>query len=347
MYDYVDVASQDMTNHEVCFLPEPSAAYRLYWSDTPDYRIEESHYICKISGDSRSFEFGLPGDRRIYFQLVDEGDPEQVIICGQRVLPVKGMLNFRDLGGYRAAEGKHIKWGILYRSDYFCKLEDESLPYVRSLGIRTIIDYRQPKEIKEHPNRDIASINILNCNPKAQVAEVAAKLQYLGDGERHTGGELPDMRKITGDGAMIRQQREFVTDENCKHAFSLALRVMAEEDYLPIDQHCRGGKDRTGYGVLLLLGILGVDERLILRDYMITKAVRLERNKHLYEKFSRQYQQKELVDFYYAMVDIKEEFLQASLDEIHKAYPSIEAYAKAELGITDGMVASMRNRYLE
>jgi protein-tyrosine phosphatase len=34
----------------------------------------------------------------------------------QRLLPLEGGRNFRDLGGYRAQDGRHVKWGLLFRS---------------------------------------------------------------------------------------------------------------------------------------------------------------------------------------------------------------------------------------
>jgi|GEM_PF-3784070 len=35
---------------------------------------------------------------------------------GRRVLPLEGGVNFRDLGGYRTADGRVIKWEVLYRA---------------------------------------------------------------------------------------------------------------------------------------------------------------------------------------------------------------------------------------
>jgi protein tyrosine/serine phosphatase len=34
----------------------------------------------------------------------------------QRVVPLQGGRNFRDLGGYPAADGRRVKWGAIFRS---------------------------------------------------------------------------------------------------------------------------------------------------------------------------------------------------------------------------------------
>ncbi|MDR3166704.1 MAG: tyrosine-protein phosphatase, partial [Treponema sp.] len=33
-----------------------------------------------------------------------------------RLLPLQGLYNVRDLGGYPAAGGKQVRWGLLYRA---------------------------------------------------------------------------------------------------------------------------------------------------------------------------------------------------------------------------------------
>ena len=43
------------------------------------------------------------------------------------VVPLQGGSNFRDLGGYPAAEGKTVKWGRIYRSADISKLTEADL----------------------------------------------------------------------------------------------------------------------------------------------------------------------------------------------------------------------------
>ncbi len=50
-----------------------------------------------------------------------------------------------------------------------------------------------------------------------------------------------------------------------------AIAVFAKEENYPIGYHCAIGRDRTGTVSILLLGLLGVDEDTILKEYMVSK----------------------------------------------------------------------------
>ncbi|MFX3828793.1 tyrosine-protein phosphatase, partial [Streptococcus suis] len=75
------------------------------------------------------------------------------------------------------------------------------------------------------------------------------------------------------------QYRTFAEGNESKAAFSKMLTVLANPNSPASVQHCRGGKDRTGYGAMLLLGILGVSKEDLIQDYLITGKNREERNR--------------------------------------------------------------------
>ena len=50
-------------------------------------------------------------------------------------------------------------------------------------------------------------------------------------------------------------------------AFRTEIRTFADEDNYPIYFHCAIGRDRTGTLAMVLLGLLGVPEKMIIRDY--------------------------------------------------------------------------------
>lgn len=43
------------------------------------------------------------------------------------------------------------------------------------------------------------------------------------------------------------------------------LQIVADPNAPAVVQHCRGGKDRTGFGSMLVLGTLGVKKRRLSR----------------------------------------------------------------------------------
>ena len=61
----------------------------------------------------------------------------------QRLIPLEGCLNFRDLGGYPTADGRRVRWRRLFRSDALHLLTTADVAHVRDdLGIGDVIDLR-------------------------------------------------------------------------------------------------------------------------------------------------------------------------------------------------------------
>ena len=69
----------------------------------------------------------------------------------QRVLPLEGGQNFRDLGGYRTTDGRMVKWGVLMRSGAMSRLTEKDFAYLASLGLKTVVDFRDTRERTSEP----------------------------------------------------------------------------------------------------------------------------------------------------------------------------------------------------
>src|SRR5271165_95127 len=88
---------------------------------------------------------------RPYFTLRDERDGA-VVHVAERVVTLQRGSNFRDLGGYPAAGGKHVRWGAIYRTAAMPMLTNADYTYVGRLGIRSIIDLRSVEERQIAPD---------------------------------------------------------------------------------------------------------------------------------------------------------------------------------------------------
>ena len=68
-------------------------------------------------------------------------------------LPFAGGNNFRELGGYPADEGKHVRWGQIYRGIPTGLLtSDADRKLLDSLGLRLILDLRSEQEAEKMPD---------------------------------------------------------------------------------------------------------------------------------------------------------------------------------------------------
>src|SRR4029453_15852141 len=68
------------------------------------------------------------------------------------VVPLKGGSNFRDLGGYRTADGRTVRRRAVFRSAHLGTLTDEDRVALVGLGVRTIVDRGGVSEAAETPH---------------------------------------------------------------------------------------------------------------------------------------------------------------------------------------------------
>ncbi|NVY96081.1 tyrosine-protein phosphatase [Lactobacillus sp. DCY120] len=182
---------------------------------------------------------------RPYFIFQMAGDQWLV---AERTLPIAGLINFRDLGGYPTATGAYTKWGLMYRGDQLHNATASGLAYLRNLNLHTIIDYRSQNEIKKYPNPELGeSIQTVNLNPAAETAEVAAQFAAAPENEdqqliakivsQKQAGKLTDQRAN-----VLAEYQGFVTSPQAQTAYAQMLKVAAQADRGPLLQHCRGGE---------------------------------------------------------------------------------------------------------
>ncbi len=320
----------------------------LYYSHNLD-QFEENR-IGRYTTDSFTFN-RVNSDKRIYYWLVF---PDKTRIqFGERILKIPGMYNFRDIGGYPTMDNRRVRWGKIFRGDQLFNLKDEGLDYVESLGLKTIVDFRSPQEISQYPNKLSSTIeNSYNFSPEAEIAMFAGRLQ---NNELHDSPELMKsiaedalkMNPNAGEQNMIEQQKKFASDPTAIDSFKKATNIFMNSQNSPIYQHCKGGKDRTGFSVMIQLAILGVEEKYLFYDYMLTRKAREEKNKLYYKNFLSLTQDEDQAKYFYALFDTKESYLQGAISKILENYPSILEYAKQVYGITDQEIKDIRNSYLE
>lgn len=298
-------------------------------------------------------QFDVEIDNEIIHPLFLVEVESQQYIVGERTLPVEGMNNFRDMGGYETYDGRTVKWKLLYRSDHIHNASLKGLEYLKALNIKTIIDYRSEDERGKYPNKVIdVNIKTYCLDPDAHTAELAA--QFTSDKANEDENLVKKIISQKEKGVLVNrydivmeQYKNFVNKEECKKAFSKMIKVIAEENSAPVDQHCRGGKDRTGYGCMLLLGLLGVKKEYIIYDYMLTHSNRVKRNAVKMEKYKKFTNDQVVLDYLYSLIDTQPEFIDASYDAIMSEHGSFENYAKDVLGITNEEIRNLKQHYLE
>lgn len=192
---------------------------------------------------------------RPYFLVRDAKGTE--LRLGERVLPLAGGMNFRDLGGYRTADGKSVAWGKIYRSAAMSDLTAADYSYIGGLGIGVVCDLRANDERLRQP---------VNW-PRAVKPKVLVRDYNL---------DMGALAAMFGSGAITAERtRDAMTSfyKDLPLTFSEQYREMFAallEGDTPLAFNCSAGKDRTGLAAALILTALGVPRETIIEDYLLS-----------------------------------------------------------------------------
>jgi protein-tyrosine phosphatase len=177
----------------------------------------------------------------------------------RRVLRLQGASNFRDLGGYKAQDGRQVRWGRIFRSDHLGRLTTDDEARLSALGVRRVLDFRGEQERAALPNRlASATHHALGIEPT-----VVQRMQDLAAaGQRLSAAVAADLMK--------ELYRGLVNDQ--AHRFAELFEHLLQADE-PLVFHCTAGKDRTGFAAALILHALGVPRAVVMQDYLLTNAL--------------------------------------------------------------------------
>ncbi len=170
-----------------------------------------------------------------------------------RFLTLTGTLNTRDLGGLPVAGGGVTRSGVFYRSDVPMKLSDADLARLAGLGLRTVIDLRQPYELERDPT-GLSSRADIDLNLDVHNVEIWGLIEA-------SNNEPDDRYDITA--------LYIAALDHAGAGLAQAVRLLAQSEGALLF-HCTAGKDRTGLVAALVLEAVGVDRDTIVHDFALT-----------------------------------------------------------------------------
>lgn len=243
-----------------------------------------------------------------------------------RLVKVKGAVNFRDLGGYRTADGRSVKWGKVYRSADISHLTDADLDTLNKRHIRTVIDFRGTAEAGQAPDKLLPQTNYLLCPAGSD--------------------SLPDMKKmarmIAGDSFLLEMygSTRYLADRY--KPFFQRLLALPEDQALLF--HCTGGRDRTGIGAALLLSLLGVPREKIYEDFTASNIYLESVTRRWTAPMAQAAGVEESV--VREKMKLRPELLDATFAAIQKDYGSLDTFYHKALGLSNADIARLRALYL-
>ena len=256
-----------------------------------------------------------------------------------RIKKFETILNFRDFGGYQTVDGGKVKANKLFRSAHLHNTNDADKARLEDLDIGLIVDLRHKPERERQPTNLAESHDphrLTYPDPEhGDSAKVAPHEAFM----QHDLHKPEDARNYMLGSYGLRPH-----DAGFKQIFGDTLRHMAETGD-PILVHCAAGKDRTGTLCAVIKGALGVDEKTIYEDFMLTMTA-VDIDSFLApaaQMFTQRYGREIDPEAIRPMFGVEEAYLKSSLDAIS----DMQNYIRETLGITDKEKAALKAAYLE
>lgn len=225
----------------------------------------------------------------------------------------RSLLNFRDAGGLKTADGGSTRKGIIYRSanpDRICKKDIDSL---KKLGVKTIVDLRAPGEFRKR-KVEIPGIGVVNL-PLDFEAVTRQRIRPLIK-HKFNPGEI--------DKTINDLYIEII--DTAGPVLAKIAELLLMPDKIPLLIHCQAGKDRTGILAAMLQMIAGAKKEEIVRDYMAS-------NDSLVPYFSRKLRIRTLMTLGFFpsaailhAVKQKERDIETVIERIEERYGGIMEY---------------------
>lgn len=226
-----------------------------------------------------------------------------------------------DVGGVFTCDGRWVRTNLLYRSSGLNPLRKLDRARLTSLGLRHIVDLREPKAIQRQP--DLFCAETMTHLPVKLGAFETIKyrdvLMRRVDWETLTHVRLyADMLENNG-------------DQICQF-LNLLL-----DDLAPLLVHCAAGKDRTGVFISVLYLALGMLRDDVVKSYM---AIKPHLDQHFPSSIRWLLKKTQVPELAYTVLP---EYIEGMLDHVEEKYGETENYLRA---IGFGRVDELRNKFL-
>lgn len=273
----------------------------------------------------------------------------QVTVESQKV-DMPGVKNARELGGYITQDGSVIKEGMLLRSAAISDADAEQLKQItEKLNVSDIIDLRAGFEVEENPEPEVEGVNIHWIEIMDEQQMIERIMPYMEELYSAHDDPAKTTALIVESGILSDQMYvEFLQSDIGVEGYKKFFEVLVDNDEQnAVLWHCTNGKDRTGVAAMLLLGVLGVDEDTIMKDFMLTNEFFADEINALKSEIEGKLSE-DLME--HALVGgraVSEKYMTEAIEYIEKEYGSITGYVMQRLELTDSDIEKLKDIYTE
>lgn len=257
-----------------------------------------------------------------------------------------GIVNARDLGGYKTTDGRIVKSGLLIRGASLATAKDADLVLLSKLHTAKVIDFRTDFEKKGKENRPMPNVAYI-CLPIQPVDNEDAPKE-MSQHKTFDISKLILMAAFNDKAKTIAREMypSLVMRPDCQRQFAAFLREVVETQDGAVYFHCTQGKDRTGFASAYLLSALGVDRETIIADFDKTNLVYAKDVRKCCSKVRFLGGKEEELAVVKAFIGANTDNFIKALNLIDAEYGSMNAYLSKALGLTESDFETLRERYL-
>jgi protein-tyrosine phosphatase len=263
---------------------------------------------------------------------------------------LEGAPNARDLGGIRTTEGGTVRPGRVIRSGPICDITERDAEYLRSINLKTVVDFRADQEKTCRMDVRIDGVEYADCPIiDNRTIGITHELPRDSDGlAEYYVSAAANINERGGGAAMMRTMyANFIRSEFAVEHYRLFLNMLLDNTDGCLLYHCTMGKDRVGAGTAFLLTALGVDRDDIVEDYMYTKTRLDDLSVEMLERCRKYTSDESIISTIYQMDTVDESYIGAVFREMEDECGSAEVYLRDRLGITPERAESLKKIYLD
>lgn len=220
---------------------------------------------------------------------------------------LKTTQNTRDLGGYRTKDGRGTKQEVILRSDVQNYPSEEDFVFLKTRGITTIIDMRGAKDVARKPSGFAGKEGFEYHN--FQIDE---------------GSGVPESVE-----AVPKSYMNIASAKQMPNVFKCIANSKSGVMF-----NCTAGKDRTGVVSAILLLHVGVSDKDIIDNYVLTKEYGKERLELVHKNFP---------DIDMNIVTPCEMFMEEFLRLFRTEYGDTNSYFR-KLGLDESEIKALRDK---
>ena len=246
------------------------------------------------------------------------------------------LTNFRDLGNLIGFEGKRVKERAILRASQPIDLIESDISELKDVyKLAQIVDFRGAHEVASQPIDPVFSTDYLNIDILATMMKKKPSVDEI----------VKNLTPGMVDEFMSEVYVELVVHEDAKIGYRQFIDILLDPKGTLLF-HCRSGKDRTGWGAVIILKILGVSDEDIMTDYLASIAGRSEENAKMVEAHRKKGLNKDQLYEFKEMLSVKGLYLEVAFETVKKEFGDFPNYLKEALQVTDEEIVKLRDLYL-